>query len=358
MIDFELTDEQQAIRDMLREFSANEIAPRARSQDEAGQIDSELMSAIWKLEIIQSQSEGGGRSPFLAAIVLEELAAGDASVATAVASTMAYSLAIVDYGTEEQKRRLTEVLKAPEFQASAIAVMEPSFACPAERMKTEAVDEGRRTYLRGTKSMVPLASGCRDFLVLARYKGQEAAFIVPRETRGVTVREPCQTVGLRALQLSEVVFDNVEIDPGMQLGGVDGCDTQKIRDGARTAQSCIMTGLSVAVMNHVVPYVKERVVHGAPLAQKQSVAFRVADMRIDTEAMRWMNWRSAWEIETGQSATRLAALACAFAGEKTMKIADEGLQMFGGHGFVCEHPLEMWYRNARAISVLEGVAGL
>ena len=358
MIDFELTEDQKAVCEMVRDFTANEVAPLARSQDTAGELDSALMDAIWQLEIVQSQCEPDGRSAFLAGLVLEELAAGDASVATAVASTMAYCLAITDHGTIDQRQALRESLKAPGFQALSLAVMEPSFGFSIGGLKTEAVASGAGFRLQGAKSMVPLASRCRSFLVVARYQEGEAAFIVPADAAGVLVREPCQTVGLRPLELSEVVFDNVEIPQGAMLGGANGSNIQKILDAGRTAQACIMTGLSVAVLNHVVPYVKERIVHGTPLAQKQSVAFRVADMRIDTEAMRWMNWRSAWEIETGRNPTRLSALSYSFAGEKTMKIADEGLQMFGGHGFVQEHPLEMWYRNARAISVLEGVAGI
>lgn len=108
----------------------------------------------------------------------------------------------------------------------------------------------------------------------------------------------------------------------------------------------------------MVPYTKDRIVHGVPLAQKQAIAFMIADMAIEVDAMRWMVWQAAWELETKRPATKLAQLAFTFAGAQAMEIADNGVQMLGGAGFVREHPMEMWYRNARALSVFEGVGGL
>ena len=119
-----------------------------------------------------------------------------------------------------------------------------------------------------------------------------------------------------------------------------------------------MTGISRAVMEFVIPYTKERVVHGAALAQKQVIAFRLADMRIETDAMRWMTWKAAAILEKGGDATRQAQLACTYAREQAMWIVDEGVQMLGGHGYLRDNPVEMWYRDARTVSALEGVVGV
>ena len=119
-----------------------------------------------------------------------------------------------------------------------------------------------------------------------------------------------------------------------------------------------MTGVSRGVMEFVIPYLKERVVHGAPLAQKQVIAFRLADMRIETDAMRWMTWKAASILEKGGDATKQAQLAYTYAAEQAMWIADEGVQMLGGHGYLRDNPVEMWYRNTRSISVLEGAVGV
>jgi alkylation response protein AidB-like acyl-CoA dehydrogenase len=158
--------------------------------------------------------------------------------------------------------------------------------------------------------------------------------------------------------MAEVSFDNVAVSASMRLGEGDGSDIQRIIDSARVGISAILAGLSRGVMEYVIPYTKERVVHGVPLAQKQTIAFNIADMHIDVEAMRWLNWRAAWELETRQPATKTAQLAYTYAGQQAMRIADDGLQAFGGHGFVKAHPLELWYRNARSLSVLEGAAGV
>ena len=143
----------------------------------------------------------------------------------------------------------------------------------------------------------------------------------------------------------------------MRLGGNRGCNVQRIMDLARIGLSAILTGLSRAVFDHALPYTKERVVHGEAIARKQTVAFRLADMYTEIEAMRWMVWRAAVELDKQPTATRNARLAQRYAGEHALWIADERLQMFGDHGFVREQPLEMWYRNARSISILEGMVG-
>ena len=115
-------------------------------------------------------------------------------------------------------------------------------------------------------------------------------------------------------------------------------------------------GLGRAVLDYCVPYAKERVAFDEPIARKQSIAFRLAEMHIEVESLRWMTWRAAGDLEHGRDATRSAHLARAYAAEKTMWIADNGVQVLGGHGFIREHPVEMWYRNARTLTVLEGLA--
>jgi alkylation response protein AidB-like acyl-CoA dehydrogenase len=133
---------------------------------------------------------------------------------------------------------------------------------------------------------------------------------------------------------------------------------QQIIDSGRIALAAIMTGLSRGVLEYVIPYTKDRIVHGTALAKKQFTAFKIADMHMDSEAMRWMTWKAAWALETKRPATQNAQMAYTYASQHTMLIADAGLQMLCGHGFTKGHPMELWYRNARALSVLEGAAGL
>jgi alkylation response protein AidB-like acyl-CoA dehydrogenase len=158
--------------------------------------------------------------------------------------------------------------------------------------------------------------------------------------------------------MAAVSFKDVELSASARLGESAGCDVQRIIDSARTALSAIMTGTSRAVMEFVMPYTKERVVHGDALAKKQTIAFRLADMRIETDAMRWMTWKASSILEQGGDATRQAQLAYTYCGENAMWIADEGVQMLGGHGYLRDNPVEMWYRDTRTVSVLEGAVGV
>jgi alkylation response protein AidB-like acyl-CoA dehydrogenase len=129
-------------------------------------------------------------------------------------------------------------------------------------------------------------------------------------------------------------------------------------DLSRVALSAMLSGLARAVYEYALPYTKLRVVHGEAIARKQAVAFRLADMHIAAQAMRWMTLRAASELDAGPTAVRSASLARRYAAENGLKIADEGVQLFGGHGYMRDLPLEMWYRNARTLSALDGLVGV
>jgi alkylation response protein AidB-like acyl-CoA dehydrogenase len=237
-------------------------------------------------------------------------------------------------------------------------VMEPDFAFDVSSIRTTANKTRDGYRLTGVKGPVPMAAQCTHFLVVARCDGALDAFVVDRNAKGVVVGEKKPGIGLRALETAAVSFKDVELGAGARLGESAGCDVERIIDSSRTAISAILTGISRGVMEFVIPYLKERVVHGAPLAQKQVIAFRLADMRIETDAMRWMTWKAASILEQGGDATRQAQLAYTYNGEQAMWIADEGVQMLGGHGYLRDNPVEMWYRNARSISVMEGAVGV
>jgi alkylation response protein AidB-like acyl-CoA dehydrogenase len=360
MISFELSEEQTLIQSMIGEFAQSELRPEARRLDDNSSIDAGVLDKIWSMEIIQAGAvaDGEGRSAVTNAILLEELGAADAALAMAVASTMGFIGAIVEHGTAHQRDELLKGFVGSSFQAASLATMESGFGFDVSNLATTATRAGDDYSLRGKKTMVPLAGQCSHFLVIAQSNGNADAFIVPKDAPGVSVAEPKGTLGLRALELAEVSFDNVSVPASMRLGGDNGADIQQIVDASRVGLAAIMTGLSREVMKYVIPYTKERVVHGTALAKKQAIAFNIADMHIDTEAMRWMTWKAAWELDTKQSATKSAQLAFTYASQQTMEIADNGLQALGGHGYTKEHPVELWYRDARALSVLEGAVGV
>ena len=359
MITFDLSEEQELARTAMRGFAEGELRPIAQKLDRDSTISTSTLDVLWSTGLAQMQgADEKGRCSILNAIVLEELAAGDATLALALAVPVAFAQAILDQGTPVQRQTLLPLFQGNAFHAAAIALLEPHFGSSVSELTTTAIRDGDGWRIRGRKTLVPLAAASSHFLVIAQAEGRRVGFIVDRDASGVSVEAPVPTVGLRALQMSDVRFDGVFVPASARLGGDESADVQRIIDSSRAGLAAVMTGLSRSVMEYVIPYAKDRVVHGSALASKQSVAFRIADMYINVAAMRLMAWRAAFELGASRDATRSSQLAFTYAAQQSMVIADEGLQIFGGHGFVREHPIEMWYRNARAVSMLEGVAGV
>ena len=363
MISFELSEEQRIAQSVMADFAEAVLRPAAKKADAAGAVSEELLSAIWKTGIVQSQAARGeetadGTQPtMLNALVLEELGRGDASLAVAAAGTLGFVKAIAEQGSARQKAAILPLFATDQFRNAAVAVMDAGIGRAADAPITTATRTPDGFVLSGVKTLVPLASRCSHFLLVANCEGRPDAFIVARDARGLTISEPTGTLGLRALSPTDLHLDNVVVEAGMKLGENRDCNVQRVIDSARVALSAILVGLSRAVFDYALPYTKEREVHGEAIAKKQIIAFRLADMYTEIEAMRWMTWRAAVELDKHPTATRNARLAQRYAGEQALWIADEGLQMFGGHGFVREQPLEMWYRDARSLSVLEGMVG-
>ena len=361
MISFKATDEQDVVRDAMHEFAEQVLRPRAREADEASQLPEDLLAQSWELGLVSTQlpeSVGGGgeaRSPITNAILLEELAWGDATLALAVLAPAAFAFAIADQGSEEQRRAWLPAFCGGSFHAAALAFVEPGPLFDPALLRTLAEPKGDSGFvLSGAKSFVPLADRASHFLVVARSHGGRDAFVVPRDAEGLRVSEPEKNLGLRALPTATLHLERVEVPAAARLGGAAGCDVQRIVDAARTALAAVQVGLSRAVLEYAVPYARERRAFDQAIGQKQAIAFRLADMHIETEAQRWLVWKAASQLEQGLSATRAAHHARLYAAQQSMWIADQGVQVLGGHGFIREHPVEMWYRNARTLGVLEG----
>ena len=218
-----------------------------------------------------------------------------------------------------------------------------------------AIEKEQGYVLNGIKCMVPLGMDAQLTLVIARLKGQgNAAFIVEGTPEGMTRTEE-SNMGLRTLQLATIEFTNVRLPLEARLGH-DEFDLQRFIDLSRLGIGALAVGTCQAVLEYVKDYVNERVAFGEPISNRQSVAFMVADMATELEAMRLMVWRAASLAEQGLEFHRPTYLAHVACGEHAMKIGTDGVQLLGGHGFCREHPVEMWYRNLRAIAILDGVA--
>ena len=359
MISFELTEEQKLAQSMLQDLAAKALRPAARVADESEAISPRTLAELWATGVIQARADedAPARTCVTNAIALEELAFADASFAIAAAAPLGFLSAIAAHGSAAQKKKLLPLFADDDYRSASVAIAEPDFAFDVSAIRTSAVKTRNGYRLNGVKGPVPLAEKSSHFLVIANLDDKREAFIVDRNIAGVSIeRKP--GIGLRALQMANVSFKDAELAGDALLGEAAGCDVQQIVDSARVALAAIMSGTSRAVMEFAIPYTKERVVHGAALAQKQVIAFRLADMRIETDAMRWMVWKAASILEKGKVATREAQLAYTYAVEQAMWIADEGVQMLGGHGYLRDNPVEMWYRDIRTLSVLEGAVGV
>jgi alkylation response protein AidB-like acyl-CoA dehydrogenase len=364
MISFALTEEQESVRAAMRDFAEQAMRPVAREYDEAAAIPDAFLQQACELGLTATQlpEEVGGygspRSPLTNAIVLEELAYGDAALALAATAPAAFAYAIADQGTNEQKRKYLPALCGETYTTAALAVAEPTPGFDVSDMKTTVELQNGGFILRGRKCFVPMGDRATHFLTIARNNGQVGAFIVPRDTAGVEIIGPEKNLGLKPLPTATLELDGVVVPASACLGGELGADVRRIFNQSRVASAALLTGLSRAVLDYCVPYAKERVAFGEAIAKKQSIAFRLAEMHMEVECMRWMTWKAASQLEQQLDATKAAHLAHYYTAEKAMWISDNGIQVLGGHGFIREHPVEMWYRNARTLGVLEGVGSV
>lgn len=365
MISFGLTEEQEVVREAMREFAKDALRTVARECDESSQVPDDLLQQVWELGLTSTQipeAFGGGgeeRSPITNAIVLEELAHGDAALGMAAVAPSLFANAVLDHGTEEQKAKYLPLFTGEKFHAASLALVEPSPVFDVLNLRTKAEPKGDGFILSGEKSFVPFGDRASHFLVLARNTAQDGfagieAFIVERGAEGLTITENEKNLGLRALPTSTLTLDRVEVSAADRLGGDQGIDAARIVNASRVALGAVMVGLSRAVMEYAIPYAKDREAFGEAIAKKQAIAFMLSDMTIEVDSMRWLVWKAASQLERGLDATRSAHLARVYCAREAMKIGDNGLQVLGGHGFIREHPVEMWYRNVRTLGVLEG----
>ncbi|CAA0122007.1 Acyl-CoA dehydrogenase [Halioglobus japonicus] len=363
LFDLTLTDEQRMNRESMQRFAAAEIRSRAKPVDEGTSAAQDFYPDTAELGLtllpIPEALGGAGveRSPTSNALIFEDLAHGDMSLALGSISPMAFVNTLLDQGSDAQREKYLPLFCSGEFKAATTALLEPRATFEPSAPATTATVSGDGYTLSGTKAMVPLGMDAELTLVAARLEnGDNAAFIFEGTPDGMT-RTAESNMGLLGAQLATLNFDNVQL-PADALLGSGSFDMQRFIDLSRIGICALAVGTCQAVLDYVKPYVNERVAFGEPISNRQSVAFMVADIAIELEAMRLMTWRAASRAEQGLDFHEQAYLAKIFCAEHAMKIGTDGVQLLGGHGFCREHPVEMWYRNLRAIDTLEGVASV
>ncbi len=354
------------IKQTAREFAVGELKKIARECDEADNIPKRLLNKAWELGLANaavSEDFGGigmERSAMTSILVCEELAYGCATLASAIMAPSAFIEPLIDYGTASQQKRYLPLYSGEKFEPAAMALHEPQFTFDPTNMKTAAEKKGDEWVLNGTKRLVPFGDTAHHFLVVAKSRKESGlsgidAFIVPRDIDGLTIEtENEKTMGLKALPFSKLILNDVVVPGSDRLGEDQSINGAGLVNSVRVGNASLCVGLCRAVVDMSVPYAKDRVAFGEPIAKKQAVAFMLAEMYTETEAMRWMVWKAASQLDQNSDATKATTLAQHYVNKNTIIIADNGVQIFGGHGYIRDYPLEMWLRNARTMTVMEG----
>jgi len=359
---FDLTpdDEQQMMREAMRELAAGELRPAAVDADAACAAPEELLaqSAELGLGALGVPDELGGsaseRSAVTGVLIAEALAHGDMGLAVATLAPSGVSTALALWGDADQQAKYLPPFVGDDVPAAAVALLEPRPLFDPFTLETTARKDGDGYVISGAKALVPRAASAELLLVAAQLEDRgPGLFIVESGTTGVGAEaEPA--MGVRAAATGRLTLDDVAVPAGALLADGDPSVYAEAVQRARLAWCALAVGTAQAVLDYVIPYVNDRKAFGEPISNRQAVAFGVADIAIELEGMRLTTYRAASRADQELDFAREAGLARVLCADKGMAIGSAGVQLLGGHGYVKEHPVERWYRDLRAAGVMEG----
>ncbi len=360
MIDFEPSDEQRLIVETVRQFATSEVRPRARECSEARKLPEDVIARAHQLGLVanalpSANGGGGDRSAITGALIAEELAWGDLSIALAILSPSLVALPVADFGTPEQQRAWLPRYTADRFVPGSLALVEPSFRFDAFHPATTARPDGDAWLLDGEKCFVPWLAGDDSVLVIAAEQRVPQAFLVPRDAEGLEAT-PERNMGLDALPTVELRLHGVKVPASARLGGARGSDVASLVNRGRVALAAAAVGVARAAFELARDYAKQRQAFGAPIATKQAIAFKLAEMAIEIDGARLLAWEAADRLDRGLPALREAALAQQQAQRVALEVADGAVQVFGGHGYIRDYLPEMHLRNARGFVSFEALS--
>ena len=367
MIDFELTDEQRLVRDTAREFADNEIAPRARESDRSGRFDTELVAKLAGMgfigPILPEEHGGRGVDYRTYGLIVEEIGRADSSARTVVSvNTSLVGSAIAQWGTDEQRRRFIPGICSGEA-LGCFGLTEPGSGSDAASLKTRAERIGGGWRLTGQKQWISLGDHAAFALVFAQTDAELGhrglgAFLVPTDAPGFAATEIHGKLGLHASDTAELSLDGVEVGDDALLGGIgDGFKVAMTAlDSGRFSVAAGCVGICQGCVDASTAYAREREQFGRPIAAFQLVQAMIADMVVDTHAARGLVWKAAWLKDTGQPNTLETSVAKLFATEAAVRSANAAIQVHGGSGYVDDHPVERYLRDARVTTLYEGTS--
>ncbi|KMJ56326.1 acyl-CoA dehydrogenase [Bacillus sp. LL01] len=364
-MNFLLTDEQDMIRKMVRDFAKNEVEPTVEERDEEERFDREIFDKMAELGLTGipwPEEYGGIGADYVSyCIAVEELSRVCASTGvTLSAHTSLAGWPVYKFGTEDQKQKFLRPM-AEGKKIGAYGLTEPGSGSDAARMKTTAILDGDHYVLNGSKIFIT-NGGIADIYIVfavtdpeARHKGT-TAFIVEADTPGFSVGKKEKKLGIRSSPTTEIIFEDCRVPKENMLGSEgEGFKVAMMTlDGGRNGIAAQAVGIAQGALDAAVGYAKERKQFGKPIGAQQGIGFKLADMATKIEASRLLTYQAAWRESEGISYGKESAMSKLFAGDTAMDVTVEAVQVFGGYGYTKDYPVERYMRDAKITQIYEG----
>ena len=367
IMNFDLTEEQEMIKKMIRAFAVEEVAPGAIDRDRTKEFPLEIFKKLSEMGMMglpfSEDYGGGGADTTSFAIVTEELSRACASTGITYSAHISLGGAPLNlFGTEEQKKNyLTPICTGESF--GAFGLTEPNAGSDAGGTQTTAKEDGDDFIINGSKVYITNASYAKHLAITAITdvkdgKKEISAIIVPTDAEGFTIIDNYDKMGLNASNTTELVLDNVRV-PKENLLGKRGDGFKQFLvtlDGGRIGIAAMAVGIAQAAFDRALQYSKERKQFGKTLSEFQVTQFKLADMTMKIELARNMVYKAAWLKDEGRPFTKEAAMAKLYASEMAMEVANEAIQIHGGYGYMKEYEVERYMRDAKLLEIGEGTS--
>ena len=366
-MNFQLTAEQEALRRSVREFAEAEIKPHVMEWDEQQDLPDQIIRKIAELGLLgmifPEDLGGSGMGYIEYAVAVEELARVDPSVALLVAAQISLCANhIYLMGNDDQRRKYVPKLATGEW-IGCWSLTEPQAGSDAAGTRTRAENKGDHWLLNGAKTFTTnshIADVCVATAVTNPAKAEKgiSAFIIEKDAEGYRVGRKENKLGMRASVTGEVIFENCKL-PLEQILGAPGhgfIGAMRTLDGGRVAIAALSVGLAQGAYEASLGYSRQREQFGRKIAEFQAIQHKLADMATEIEAARLLTYQAGWHLDQGRRVTKLSSMAKLFASEMAVRAANEGVQIFGGYGFVKDYPVEKFYRDVKVLTIGEGTS--
>ena len=366
-MNFDLTKDQQLIRDVVKDFAQNEIVPRATEIDRTGEFPMDIVKKLADMDLMglpfPEQYGGAGADYISYCLALEEISRACASTGLTYEAHISLGCTpIYLFGSEEQKiKYLTPLCRGESI--GAFGLTETEAGSDAGGTQTTAVADGDEWVINGSKCFITNASYAKYVTITAvtdktKGKGGITSILVPTDTPGFTIRSSYEKMGLHGSNTTELFFDNVRVPRENTVGELNKGFKQflKVLDGGRVAVAALSTGIAQACLDASVKYSKQRVQFGRSISKFQAIQFKIADMAMNVEISRNMYLKAAWLKDNGRPYTVESSIAKLFASEMATKAALEAIQIHGGYGYMKEFPVERYLRDNKLLEIGEGTS--